>query len=31
MSRVMPLSRDFRETVQARVLADPAFREALLR
>ena len=27
----MGLTRDFKETVQARVLADPAFREALLR
>ena len=27
----MALTRNFKETVQARVLADPAFREALLR
>ncbi|MBV8209646.1 MAG: transcriptional regulator [Burkholderiaceae bacterium] len=27
----MALTRKFKETVQARVLADPAFREALLR
>jgi hypothetical protein len=27
----MALTRTFKETVQARVLADPAFREALLR
>ncbi len=27
----MPLTRDFRETVQARAGRDPAFREALLR
>jgi DNA-binding phage protein len=27
----MALTRRFRDTVQARVLADPAFREALLR
>lgn len=27
----MALTRSFKETVQARVLADPAFREALLR
>jgi DNA-binding phage protein len=27
----MPLTRKFKETVQARVQADPAFREALLR
>ena len=26
----MPLTRDFRETVQARAQGDPAFREALL-
>ena len=27
----MPLTRDFKATVQARVLADPAFRDALLK
>ena len=27
----MALTRNFKETIQARVLADPAFREALLR
>ena len=27
----MALTRNFKDTVQARVLADPAFREALLR
>ena len=27
----MPLTRDFKETVQARVERDPAFREALLK
>ena len=27
----MPLTRDFKETVQARVRRDPAFREALLK
>ena len=27
----MPLTRDFRETVRARIGRDPAFREALLR
>jgi len=27
----MPLTRDFRETVQARVKRDPAFRKGLLR
>lgn len=27
----MPLTRDFRETVQARASADPAFREGLLK
>ena len=26
----MPLTRDFKETIQARVARDPAFREALL-
>lgn len=26
----MPLTRSFKETIQARALADPAFREALL-
>ena len=27
----MPLTRDFKETIQARVARDPAFREALLK
>ena len=27
----MPLTRDFRETIQARVVRDPAFREELLK
>jgi hypothetical protein len=27
----MALTRDFKQTVQARVLADPAFRDALLK
>ena len=27
----MPLTRDFKETIQARVERDPAFREALLK
>ena len=27
----MPLTRDFRETIQARVQRDPAFREELLK
>ena len=27
----MPLTRDFRETIQARVEHDPAFREELLK
>lgn len=27
----MALTRDFKQTIQARVLADPAFRDALLR
>ena len=27
----MPLTRDFRETIQARVQSDPAFRQELLK
>jgi len=31
MYKIMAITRDFKETVKARALRDPAFREGLLR